>query len=110
MNCLSINWSHFANLMNYGNTEVINLNTGVLSKQDLGYLFYTIKPFFLSEFNNTVKRYIAIVKRKFLIDGDELDDHFLNKRIRSYKKSAIPSNLKLEEINKIALDIANTYH
>ncbi|TDS13553.1 hypothetical protein DFQ03_2846 [Maribacter caenipelagi] len=110
MNCLNINWSHFTNLMNYGNTEVINLNTGVLSKQDLGYLFYTIKPFFLSEFNNTVKRYIAIIKRKFLLNGKVLDDNFLTKRICGYKKSDIPTNLKLEEINQIALDIAKRHH
>jgi len=105
MNCLSINWSYFASIMDYGNMKPINLNTNVLSKQDLGYLLAKIKPFFLDEFTGKPSRYHAIIERKFTIDGNSLDHSFFKKYLRQYNSGKIPDNLKMSEIDKLALDI-----
>lgn len=110
MNTLSVNWSYFASVMDYGNMKPINLNTYVLAKQDLGYLLAKIKPFFLDEFTGKPSRYHAIIERKFTIDGNSLDRSFFKKYLRQYNSGKLPDNLKMKEIDKLVIDIADKYH
>ena len=110
MNALSVNWSYFASKMDYGNMDSINLKTKILSKQDLGYLLAKIKPFFLNEFNGKPSRYHAIIARKFTIDSIPLESAFFKKYLRMYNSGKIPDNLKMSEIDKLALDITIKYY
>ena len=110
MNALSVNWSYFASKMDYGNMDSINLNTKILSKQDIGYLLAKIKPFFLDEFTGKASRYHAIIGRKFTIDSIPLESSFFKKYLRKYNSGKIPDNLKMSEIDKLALDITIKYY
>ncbi|MEP2281312.1 hypothetical protein [Maribacter sp.] len=110
MNALSVNWSYFASKMDYGNMDSINLNTKILSKQDIGYLLAKIKPFFLDEFTGKASRYHAIIGKKFTIDSIPLESSFFKKYLRKYNSGKIPDNLKMSEIDKLALDITIKYY
>lgn len=110
MNALPVNWSYFASKMDYGNMDSINLNTNILSKQDIGFLLAKIKPFFLDEFTGKASRYHAILQRKFTIDNIPFDNSFFKKYVRQYNSGKIPDNLKIKEIDKLIIDIADKYH
>lgn len=102
---IQFSWSHFAYLMSEGNVEIINLTTSVYSKKELGYLLKKIQPFFTSDYKNTQKRYIEILKRKFSIDFDFLDDNYCKNYIRDYKNTKDWVKTK-EEVDNLCLNIA----
>ena len=104
----SYGWSYFALQMSLGNLEVIQLYTGNYTKRELGYLLYQIQPFFSHDYKNTQKRYLEVIKRKFAIDDELINDTFCKNNIRGYKKSKEVIKSK-EEIDFLCSNIALRY-
>lgn len=90
MNMIDFNWSYFSNLMCVGNNECFNLNTTTISKADIGYLIYKIKPFFKHEYSNSTSKYSSWLFRKLFIDNSQIDNNYIKKYVRGYKSGKNP--------------------
>ncbi|KSA14184.1 hypothetical protein [Maribacter dokdonensis] len=109
MNCININWSCFADYMDYYSLNKINLQSIVLTKNDLGFILAKIEPFFLEEFKGKKSKYHNSIARKFTIDNVQINTYFKENYIRSYKTGSVPKTLRVKEIEELVLNIASKY-
>jgi len=105
---IQIPWSLFADSMCLKNTRMINLNSSIFTKNDMGFLMDSLKPFFKKEFRNVKSVYNDWLASKFFIDNHEIKPVFTKKFVRNYNKNK--QDLKNEDlINKLCQDIKDRH-
>jgi len=105
---IQIPWSLFADSMCLKNTRMINLNSSIFTKNDIGFLMDSLKPFFKKEFRNVKSVYNDWLASKFFIDNHEIKPVFTKKFVRNYNKNK--QDLKNEDlINKLCQDIKDRH-
>lgn len=102
---ITIGWSEFSEIMTEGNSDFLNLKTNeILSKSDIGYMLYIIMEFFRPAYNSTRSQYNIWLLKKITIDNSILEDSYINKYIRPYKKDQ-KAQKKFKSLNSLSSNL-----